>query len=174
MKPQDEVEVISKAKLWTGRVTTIFTVAFLLFDTIVKVLNLPVAVEGTARLGYPAGLVMYIGMVELVCLGAYLYPRTAVLGAILLTGYLGGATATQVRVEDPWFIFPVVVGVLVWAGLFLRNARLHPLFPLQPLKAPALSRMGALLCVLLLIVVAFVTLRSGERHSAKLGNPDLE
>src|SRR5215472_3774471 len=174
MQPQDEVGATSKAKLWTGRIITVFTVAFLLFDTMVKVLNLPVAVEGTVRLGYPARLVMYIGIVELVCLGAYLYPRTAVLGAILLTGYLGGATATQVRVEDPWFIFPVVVGVLVWAGLLLRNGRLRPLFALQSLKAPTLLRIGALLCALLLIVVAFVVLRSGDRHSAKLRNPDLE
>src|SRR5215472_863009 len=110
MQHQDEVGVTSKARLWTGRGITVFTVAFLLFDTMVKVLNVPVAVEGTLRLGYPASLVIYIGIVEFVCLAAYLYPRTAVLGAILLTGYLGGATATQVRVEDPWFIFLVVVG----------------------------------------------------------------
>jgi glyoxylase-like metal-dependent hydrolase (beta-lactamase superfamily II) len=173
MQPQDEVGVTSKAKQWTGRVITVFTVAFLLFDAIVKVLNLPVAVEGTVRLGYPARLVIYIGIVELVCLGMYLYPRTAVVGAILLTGYLGGATATQVRIENPWFIFPVVVGVLVWAGLFLRNGRFRALFPLQSVKASPL-RIGALLCVLLLIVVAFVTLPSGERHTAKLRNPDLE
>src|SRR5215470_9331630 len=159
---------------WIGRVITLLTVAFLLFDAMVKVLNLPVAVEGTVRLGYPARLVMYIGIVELLCLGAYLYPRTAVLGAILLTGYLGGATATQVRVEDPWFIFPVVVGVLVWAGVFLRNGRLRPLFPLQSLRAPTILRIVALLCVLLLIVVAFIALRSGDRHTAKLRNPDLE
>src|SRR5215467_2528998 len=174
MQPQDEVGVTSKSKLWTGRVITLFTAAFLLFDATVKVLNLPVAVEGTARLGYPARLVMFIGIVELVCLGAYLYPRTAVLGAILLTGYLGGATATQVRVEDPWFIFPVMVGVLVWAVLLLRNEHVRPLFPFQSLKAPALWRIAALLCVLLLIFVAFVTLRSGDRHYAKLRNPDLE
>src|SRR5215471_15724172 len=175
MQPQDEVGVTSKAKLWTGRVITIFTVAFLLFDTMVKVLNLPVAVEGTVRLGYPARLVMYIGIVELVCLGAYLYPRTAVLGAILLTGYLGGATATQVRVEDPWFIFPVVVGVLVWAGLFLRSVRLRSLLPLQSglMKAPALVRVGVLF-VLLLIIVAAVVFRSGERPSAKLHSANLE
>src|SRR5215468_2340798 len=174
MQPQDEVRVTSNAKLWTGRVITVFTVAFLLFDTMLKLLKLPAAVEGTVRLGYPARLVMYIGIVELACLGAYVYPRTAVLGAILLTGYLGGATATQVRVQDPWFIFPVVVGVLVWAGLLLRNGRLRPLFALQSLKAPTLLRIGALLCALLLIVVAFVVLRSGDRHSAKLRNPDLE
>src|SRR5215470_6899945 len=170
MQHQDEVGVTSKARLWTGRGITVFTVAFLLFDTMVKVLNVPVAVEGTLRLGYRASLVIYIGIVEFVCLAAYLYPRTAVLGAILLTGYLGGATATQVRVEDPWFIFPVVVGVLVWAGLLLRDGRLRPLFPLQS----HLLRIGALLCVLLLIVVAFGALGSGDRHTAKLRNPDLE
>src|SRR5215510_6923492 len=174
MQPQNEVGVTSKAKLWTGRVITVFTVAFLLFDTMVKVLNLPVAVEGTVGLGYPARLVICIGIVELVCLGAYLYPRTAVLGAILLTGFLGGATATQVRVEDRWFIFPVVVGVLVWAGLFLRNGRLRSHFPLQSLKSPALFGIVALLCALLLIVVVFVAFRNGDRHSAKQRNPDLE
>src|SRR5215813_9992225 len=161
MQPQNEVRVTSKAKLWTGRVITVFTVAFLLFDTMVKVLNLPVAVEGTVKLGYPARLVMYIGIVELVCLGAYLYPRTAVLGAMLLTGYLGGATATQVRVEDPWFIFPVVVGVLVWVGLLLRDARLRPLYPL---KTGALVRIGAVVCVLLIVVMAIVSLQSGDGH----------
>src|SRR5215831_18130437 len=174
MKPQDEVEVISRAKLWTGRVVTIFTVAFLLFDTIVKVLNLPVAVEGTVRLGYPASLVLYLGIVELVCLGAYVYPRTAILGAVLLTGYLGGATATQVRAEDPWFIFPVVVGLLVWSGLFLRNERLRALFPSQTLNASTLLRIVTLLCVPLLILVALVSLRSVDRHTTKLRNPDLE
>jgi len=171
MQSQDEIAVVSRAKLWTGRVITIFTAAFLLFDTMVKVLNLPVAVEGTSRLGYPARLVVYLGIVEFVCLAAYLFPRTAVLGAILLTGYLGGATATQVRVEDPWFIFPVVVGVLVWVGLFLRDARLRHLYAL---KRPALARIGALLSLLLLAVVALVTLRSGDRHHAKARNPDLE
>src|SRR5215831_16439241 len=86
MQHQDEVGVTSKARVWTGRGITVFTVAFLLFDTMVKVLNVPVAVEGTLRLGYPASLVIYIGIVEFVCLAAYLYPRTAVLGAILLEG----------------------------------------------------------------------------------------
>src|SRR5262249_8734937 len=95
----------------------------------------------------------------------------AVLGAVLLTGYLGGATATQVRIEDPWFLFPVVVGVLVWMGLFLRDGRLRPLYPLNP---GALLRIVALLCVLLLVIAALVSVRSGERHTGKLRNPDLE
>src|SRR5215469_3025289 len=176
MQPQDEVGVTSKAKLWAGRVITVLTVAFLLFDTIVKLLNLPVAVEGTVRLGYPARLVVYLGIVELICLAAYLYPRTAVLGAVLLTGYLGGPPATQVRLEDPWFIFPVVVGVLVWAGLFVRNGRLRPLLPWQsgPMKALAPLWIGLLLGVLLLIVVAAVVLLSTDRRSAKLHSPELE
>src|SRR5215468_1129239 len=174
MQPQSEVEEISRAKLWTGRLITFFTVVFLLFDTLVKVLNLPVAVQGTVRLGYPANLVICIGIVELFCLALYLYPNTAVLGAILLTGYLGGATATQVRVVDLWFVFPVVVAILVWAGLFLRNGRLRPLFPFQLLNVRALLRIGALLCVLLLIVAAFFAFRSGDKHYAKLRSPDLE
>ena len=132
MQHQDEVGVTSKAKLWAGRVITVFTVAFLFFDTMVKVLNLPVAVEGTARLGYPAGLVMCIGIVELVCLGAYLYPRTAVLGAILLTGYLGGAVATYVRIGE-WYppLVPFTTAVLAWLGVFLREPRLWTLLPLR-------------------------------------------
>jgi glyoxylase-like metal-dependent hydrolase (beta-lactamase superfamily II) len=169
MQTQDKVGVTSKRKLWTGRLITVLTVAFLLFDAVVKVLNLPVAVEGTVRLGYPARLVMYLGIVQLICLAAYLYPRTAVLGAILLTGYLGGATATQVRVEDPWFIFPVVVGFLVWAGLFLRNGNVRAL-----LKTPVLSRIGVLVCALLLIVGAAAVLRSGSKPSSKLHSADME
>ena len=174
MQSQDEIALVSKAKLWTGRVITILTVIFLLFDAIVKVLNLPVAVEGTTRLGYSARLVIYLGIVELICLVAYLFPHTAVLGAVLLTGYLGGATATQVRVEDPWFIFPVAIGVLLWVGLFLRDARLRHLYPLCPPKGRALVRIGALLSLLLLVLVASLVLRSGERHHTKLRNPDLE
>src|SRR5262247_2253543 len=171
MQPQNQIEVTSKAKLWTGRVITILTVAFLLFDTMVKVLNLPVAVEGTARLGYPARLVIYLGIVELICLAAYLYPRTAVLGAILLTGYLGGRTATQKRAEDVWTVFPVVVGVLVWARLYLSNGAVRSLFPAASLNAPALLGAGALLVVLLVFVAALVT---GVKPSAKTRNPDLE
>ena len=119
--------VSSKKALWTGRILSGWLVLFLLFDGVVKVLKLAPAMEGTARLGYPSSLVVPIGIVELLCVAAYVIPRTSILGAILLTGYLGGATATQVRLEDPWFFFPVVVGVLVWAGLLLRDARLRSL-----------------------------------------------
>ena len=131
MQTDTKISTTSKKGLWAGWLITGLTVLFLLFDTIVKVLKLPVAVEGTVRLGYPVRLVAAIGIAELICLAVYLYPRTAVLGAILLTGYLGGATATQVRVEDPWFGFPIVIGVLVWAGLFLRSERLRALVPID-------------------------------------------
>jgi hypothetical protein len=111
-------------KRWTGLVIGAWVVLFLAFDSAVKLLGLDVAIEGTTRLGYPAHLVVIIGVVELVCLLAYVIPRTAPIGALLLTAYLGGATATQVRVEDPWFLFPVAVGVVMWGALWLRDPRL--------------------------------------------------
>jgi hypothetical protein len=111
------------AKLWTGRIVGTLIVLFLVFDGVVKLLKMNVAIEGTVRLGYPARLVAAIGLVEVVCAVAYAWPRTSTLGAILLTGYLGGATATQVRLEDPWFLFPVLIGVLAWGALWLRDPR---------------------------------------------------
>jgi DoxX-like family len=114
---------ISKARLWTGRVIGAWIALFLAFDTVVKVLKLTVAVEGTTRVGYPEHVVVALGVVELICLVAYVIPRTSIAGAVLLTGYLGGATATQVRVEDPWFLFPVGIGALVWVSLWLRRPR---------------------------------------------------
>jgi hypothetical protein len=107
---------------WAGRIVSGWIVLFLVFDAAVKLLRLPAAVEATARLGYPAELVFAIGVIELLCVALYVTPRTAVVGALLLTAYLGGATATQVRVEDPWFLFPVVIGALAWAGLLLRDS----------------------------------------------------
>jgi hypothetical protein len=89
-----------------------------------------VAVEGFAKLGYPERAALWIGIVEIACTVLYLIPRTAVLGAILLTGYLGGATNTHVRVGEPFYM-PVLLGVLVWLGLFLREPRLRPLVPLR-------------------------------------------
>lgn len=119
---------------WTGLVIGAWVVLFLAFDSAVKLLRLDVAVEGTTRLGYPADLVVVIGLVELVCLLAYVIPRTAPIGALLLTAYLGGATATQVRVEDPWFLFPVAVGVLIWGALWLRDPRLAAILLTRPLS----------------------------------------
>src|SRR5215510_9915481 len=96
---------ITKARLWTGRIIGAWVVLFLAFDTVVKVLKMNGAVEATTRVGYSEDVIVALGIVELVCLVAYVVPRTSIAGAVLLTGYLGGATATQVRVADPWFLF---------------------------------------------------------------------
>jgi hypothetical protein len=122
-----------KTTIWAGRIISAFAVLFLIFDSVVKVLSMAPAVEASTQLGYPASLVVGIGILELACLAVYVIPRTAVLGAILLTGYLGGAIATQVRAGSPLFsiVFPVIVGALVWGGLFLREERLRALIPLR-------------------------------------------
>jgi hypothetical protein len=117
--------------VWTGRVLTVLVALFLLFDAAIKILRLPAAVEGTRRIGYPVEVVAPIGIALLVSLALYLVPRTAVLGAILLTGYLGGATASMVRMSDHWFLFPVLIGVLAWVGLYLRDEQLRTLVPLR-------------------------------------------
>jgi hypothetical protein len=103
-------------------------------DGVMKVMMLPVVVEGTKRAGYPEGSMFGIGCVLLVCTLLYAIPRTSILGAILLTGYLGGAVATHVRMSDPLFshaLFPVYFGVLAWGGLYLREGRLPALIPLR-------------------------------------------
>lgn len=122
---------ISNAQRWAGRIVSALVAFFFIIDCAVKVMRLPVAMEGTARLGYPIHLVFAIGIVELICIVLFVIPRTSILGAIFLTGYLGGATATQVRVENPWFVFPVVFGILVWGGLFLRDDRLRAFIPFR-------------------------------------------
>ena len=106
---------------------------FLLVDGVMKLMKPAVVVETTVQLGYPESVILGLGIVLLVCTGLYLVPRTSVLGAILLTGYLGGAVATHVRVGGPPFpvIFPVVVGALLWGGLILREPRLRALLPLE-------------------------------------------
>jgi hypothetical protein len=111
----------------TGRVISAVVALFLLVDGAGKVLETAVHMEGSVQLGYPAHSVRWIGLALLVSSILYLVPRTAILGAILLTGYLGGAVATQVRAEDPWFLFPILFGVLVWGGLYLRDPRVRAL-----------------------------------------------
>jgi hypothetical protein len=121
----------SKTSMWAGRIIITLLVLFLLFDGIVKVAKTAIAMEANARVGYPAGLVLPLGVIELLCVVLYVIPSTAVVGAILLTGYLGGAIATQVRLEDPFFLLPVVIAVLIWVGLFLREPRLRALIPVR-------------------------------------------
>lgn len=125
---------ISKKGLWAGRIVSGLAVLFLLFDSLIKVMKLAPAVEGTTALGYPATVVRGIGVIELICLILYVVPRTSVFGAILLTGYLGGAIATHVRVGSPLLthtLFPIYVALLIWGGLFLRDDRLRTLIPLR-------------------------------------------
>src|SRR5262249_4105215 len=122
-----------RARLWTGRVLTSLVTAFLLFDVTLKLLRPPMVMEGTAKLGYPESSILVTGILLLACLVLHLLPRTAVLGAVLLTGYLGGAVATHLRVGDPVFshtVFPVYVGALIWVGLVLRRPSLAPLLGL--------------------------------------------
>lgn len=117
-----------------GLVCTAIVALFLAFDTLLKVLMLAPAVEGTTALGYPAESVMWIGLIQLVCLVLYLVPRTAVLGALLMTGYLGGAVATHVRISNPLLthtLFPIYVALLLWGGLYLREERLRALVPFR-------------------------------------------
>lgn len=123
----------SKPMTWASYALSGLAIAFLLFDSIIKVVQAAPAVESTVQLGYPAGIIVTLGLAELVCLALYAFPRTAVLGAILLTGWFGGAMATHVRAGSPAFsvIFPILVGLMVWGGLFLRDARLREIFPFR-------------------------------------------
>lgn len=125
---------VTKPRRIAGAVLTTLVSLFLTFDTVIKVLKLAPAMDGTTALGYPADRVFPIGIIELVCLALYLIPQTAVLGAILLTGYLGGAIATHVRAGSPLLshtLFPIYVAVMIWGGLFLRESRLRDLVPFR-------------------------------------------
>jgi hypothetical protein len=123
-------QTVSKASLWTGRVISTLIVLFMLVDGGAKVAKLAPYVKGTTEAGYAASLVVPLGIVGLVCTILYAIPQTSVLGAILLTAYFGGATASHVRLGQP-FYFPVVFGVLTWLGLYLRDVRLRALIPLR-------------------------------------------
>jgi hypothetical protein len=118
----------SKWMLWAGRVISALPVLVLLMSAAMKFLKPPQVVEGFAQLGWDESLAFRLGFVEIACTVVYLIPRTAILGAILLTGYLGGATATHVRVGDAFFA-PIILGVLVWGGLWMRDQPLRSLIP---------------------------------------------
>jgi hypothetical protein len=123
----------SKKLRVTGLILGSLPAVFLLFDGIMKLVQPAPVVEATVKLGYPESVLVGLGIVLMTCTVLYLIPRTAVLGAILLTGYLGGATASHVRVGEGWFptLFPVVFGALLWGGLYLRDERLRALLPLR-------------------------------------------
>ena len=124
---------VSKGSLWTGRVISGLVVLFMLFDCITKILRLPQVVDATVKVGYPASTVLPIGITLLICVILYIIPRTSILGAVLIVGYLGGAVATNVRASQPAFnsAFAITFGVLTWLGLYLREPRLRALVPLK-------------------------------------------
>jgi hypothetical protein len=118
---------------WAGWGMSALPALFLLVDGFMKLVKPAIVVETTVQLGYPESVILSLGVVLLACTLLYLIPRTSVLGAILLTGYLGGAVASHVRAEDGLFpvFFPVMMGALAWGGLFLREGRLRELIPLR-------------------------------------------
>jgi hypothetical protein len=124
---------VSKGKLWGGRIMSWLQALFLLVDGVMKLFKPAVVVEATTKLGYPEDIILPLGIILTLSTIVYLIPRTAVLGAILLTGYLGGAIATHVRVGEGLFpiSFPIIFGVLLWGGLYLRDNRLRTLIPLH-------------------------------------------
>jgi DoxX-like family len=126
--------VVSAKRLWTGRVLSGLIVLFLLLDGVMKLFKPAPVITATVELGWPVSAIVPLGIVLLVCTVLYAVPRTAILGAILLTGYLGGAVAIQWRVGHPLFgevLFPVYMGIVLWAGLCLRDERLCEMIPLR-------------------------------------------
>jgi hypothetical protein len=125
-----------KTTLWAGRIVSALAVLFMLFDGVTHLMKPAPVAEAFSRLGFPLSLSVELGIIELFCVVVYVIPRTSILGAILLTGYFGGAVATHLRVRDPLFdtIFPILIGALVWGGLYLLDRRLRALIPVtEPL-----------------------------------------
>jgi DoxX-like family len=122
-----------KKTLWAGRIVSALAVLFLLMDGVTHLMKPAPVAEAFQRLGFPLSLSLELGFIELVCVVLYVIPRTSILGAILLTGYLGGAVATHLRVLDPVFdtIFPILIGALIWGGLYLMESRLRALVPFK-------------------------------------------
>ena len=135
-----QIAIVSKKSLWAGRIMSALVIVFLVFDIVIKFVKPAPApvVETFAHLGWPLSLAPVLGTILLVSTALYVIPNTSVLGAILLTGYLGGAVATHLRAGDPLFshvLFPTYLGVLLWAGLYLREDRLRALIPMRTPKA---------------------------------------
>jgi hypothetical protein len=121
---------VSKGALWTGRIISALVILFMLFDGGAKVARFAPYVEGTVKAGFADSLVVPLGILTLFCTIVFAIPQTSILGAMLLTAYYGGATATHVRLGQP-FYFPVVFGILVWLAMYLREPRLRALIPLR-------------------------------------------
>ena len=123
----------AKWQVWTGRVLSALSVLFLLFDAAGKFMMPAQVVQACARLGFPVNLSPTLGVLLTVSTLLYAIPRSAVLGAVLLTGYLGGAISIQLRAGSPLFetVFPALFGIVVWAGIYLRDGRLRRVFPIR-------------------------------------------
>ena len=123
----------STGALWAGRIISTLCILFLLFDSVAKILKVDVSMKGSVELGWPQDSVQTIGIVLLACTVLYAIPPTAILGAILTTAYLGGAISIMARADVAGhpFLFPIIFGVLVWAGLYLRDEKLRSLIPLK-------------------------------------------
>jgi uncharacterized membrane protein YphA (DoxX/SURF4 family) len=130
MQSDTQTAPVSKAMLWAGRIMSTLPVLLLVMSGVTKLVKPEPVVQGFKDLGWDESLALGLGILELACTAVYVIPRTAVLGAVLLTGYLGGAIATHVRMGEQ-FVIPVILGLLVWGGLYLRDARLRALLPLR-------------------------------------------
>ena len=133
MSTTDQSPPPSKAMLWTGRIISIVPCLLLIMSAVMKLTRSAAAIKGFGELGWPVSMALPLGILELSCVVLYLIPQTAVLGAILLTGYMGGAIATHLRLEQAPFM-QALVPIVAWLGLFLRDNRLRPLLPLRTLK----------------------------------------
>jgi hypothetical protein len=122
---------VSKAALWTGRVMSALPTLLVLLGSVLKLMKSPSVIDGFAQHGLSERLIIPVGIIELICVIVYVIPRTAVLGAILMTGLLGGAILTNMRVGDPTYPFPIILGILAWAGLYMRDQRIRDLIPLR-------------------------------------------
>lgn len=134
MQTMVQTSETSNVVLWTGRIMSGLVIAFMLLDGAMKLVPLDVVVTTSEQMGIPGSLARTLGIVGLICTMLYAVPRTSVLGAILLTGYLGGAIASHLRLGDPIFthtLFGLYLGLLAWGGLYLRDARLRALIPLR-------------------------------------------
>jgi hypothetical protein len=133
------MQPLVRSRLWVGRSLTGLALLFLASDAVAKLAAVPQVISGTVNLGYPPDAVRTLGVLELLCVLLCAIPRTSVLGAVLLTGFLGGAVATHLRLEHPLLthtLFPTYVAALVWGGLILRDRRLRALLPHRATETP--------------------------------------
>jgi hypothetical protein len=127
---QSDETIVSKKRLWAGRIMSGIVVLFLIFDGVTKLMTIQPVVDGMRKLGYPVSLAPVIGAIVLICVVLYVIPRTAPLGAIVLTGFLGGAVASQLRIGMPllgYTLFPIYLAALAWGGIYLRDGRVRAL-----------------------------------------------